>query len=71
MEADFLMRLLDNLPNLAIAVIVLYWQNQTINKLIESQTELIERYTSLIELYYGIEPKSQAAANSKQKAASD
>lgn len=40
---EFIKGLITQAPNLAIAVVVLYWQKKTIDMLLANQTALIDR----------------------------
>jgi hypothetical protein len=40
--------LIKNLPNLAIAVAVLYWQKQTIDSLLAHQRQLIDKLIEMV-----------------------
>lgn len=46
---EALMVLLDSLPNLGVALLVLYWQKNTIDALLSHQRALIDRLLGLIE----------------------
>lgn len=39
----------EQLPNLAIAVLALYWQTQRFDKLLEAQTKLIDKLLQMVD----------------------
>jgi hypothetical protein len=55
--------LIKNLPNLAIAVAVLYWQKQTIDSLLAHQRQLIDK---LIEMVSRAERLAESNASAAQ-----
>lgn len=62
---QMILNMLDQLPNIAVAVAVLWWQQKTISRLVDSQIELIEKYTSMVNQQNGVGQKadSPTAAN--------
>lgn len=53
-------QVVSNLPNLAVAVAVLYWQKQTIDQLLAHQRQLLDK---LIEMVTRAENVASSAAN--------
>jgi len=46
---QLLTNVLTQFPNLAVAIVMLYWQKMTIEKLLETQTKLIDRLLSYVD----------------------
>lgn len=50
MTVEALIRdLITQLPNLAVAAVVLFWQRQTIDRLLEQQQKLIDKLMDMID----------------------
>jgi len=43
MDDQSLVNMITLLPNFAVGLVMLYWQRQTIDRLLETQSKLIER----------------------------
>lgn len=41
--------LITQLPNLAVAAVVLFWQRQTIDRLLEQQQKLIDKLLAMVD----------------------
>ena len=41
--------IITNLPNFAVALVMLWWQKQTIDQLLENQTKLIDRLLTYVD----------------------
>jgi len=46
---DLLSTIITGLPNLAVALIMLWWQRQTINELMATQQKLIDRLLDYVD----------------------
>lgn len=46
---QLLTNVITQLPNFAVALIMLWWQKQTIDQLLENQTKLIDRLLSYVD----------------------
>jgi hypothetical protein len=46
---QLLINVVTNLPNFAVAIIMLFWQRQIIEKLLESQSHLIDRLLQYVD----------------------
>jgi hypothetical protein len=55
---QMILNMLEQLPNMAVAIVVLWWQQKTINRLGDSQIELIEKYTNMVDQRNGIKPRA-------------
>jgi hypothetical protein len=56
---QIILNMLEQLPNMAVAIVVLWWQQKTINRLVDSQIELIDKYTSMVDQRNGIKPHTR------------
>jgi hypothetical protein len=57
---ELMMNVIANLPNFAVALVMLYWQRQTIDRLMATQDKLIERLLTYVD-----NDKTRAAAERK------
>ncbi len=46
---QFLTNIITQLPNFAVALVMLWWQKQTIDQLLENQTKLIDRLLTYVD----------------------
>jgi hypothetical protein len=46
---QLLINVVTNLPNFAVAIVMLFWQRQIIEKLLESQSHLIDRLLQYVD----------------------
>lgn len=46
---QLLINVITNLPNFAVALVVLWWQKQTIDQLLDNQTKLIDRLLQYVD----------------------
>ncbi len=46
---ELLKQVITGLPNMAVALLALYWQAQRMDKLIDLQAELIRKYTDMVD----------------------
>lgn len=46
---ELIVNVIANIPNFAVALIMLHWQKQTIDKLLENQSKLIERLLQYVD----------------------
>lgn len=46
---ELIINIIANMPNFAVAIVMLYWQKQTIDKLLENQSKLIERLLQYVD----------------------
>lgn len=45
---QLLANVITNIPNFAVAIVVLYWQRQTIDRLIDSHAKLSDRFLDYV-----------------------
>lgn len=57
-------QIIELLPNMAIALLVMYWQKSTIDELLKHQRELLDRLLTLIER---VQSLSDTVANTAHK----
>lgn len=46
---QLLTNIITQLPNFAVALVMLWWQKQTIDQLLENQTKLIDRLLTYVD----------------------
>lgn len=46
---DLLLNVITNLPNFAVAIIMLFWQRQTIDRLLDTQAKLVDRLLDYVD----------------------
>jgi len=49
MDDQILVNVLTLLPNFAVGLLMLYWQRQTIDRLLETQSKLIDRLLQYVD----------------------
>lgn len=54
---QLLLNVVTNIPNFAVAIIMLFWQRQTIDRLLDTQAKLVDRLLDYVD-----RDKARAAA---------